>query len=90
MARTFYRTLVQVEVLSEEPMEDTDVHDLAMLNCAITDGDCSGEVKIVSREEKSGKEMAELLMAQGSDPGFFNIDAEGNDTEEAQLYGDAS
>ena len=46
--RKFYRTLIQVEVLSEEPFECEsleDVHD------AITTGDCSGKYGIVSVEE---------------------------------------
>lgn len=35
----FYRTVIQVEVLSEDPFECTD---LGEVNYAIAEGDCSG------------------------------------------------
>ena len=75
----FYRTVVQIEILSEEPYECDDLEGIAY---DITEGHCSGEIKdVVRNEEKTGKEMADLLISQGSDPGFFEIDAEGNDLE---------
>lgn len=77
--RKFYRTVVQVEVLSEEPyLED----DLETIVDDIVIGDCSGKsVDVVRNEVVDGKQMAALLRAQGSDPGFFMIDDDGNDTE---------
>ena len=38
----------------------------------------------MNNQEIDGKRMAELLKAQGNDPGFFKLDAEGNDTEPDQ------
>jgi hypothetical protein len=38
----FYRTVLKVEVLSEEPLDNVD--DLSAVAYAITDGDCSGSV----------------------------------------------
>jgi len=80
--RKFYRTVVQIEILSEEPYEGSD---LASIMYDITEGHCSGEVENIARnEEKNGKEMADLLIAQRSDPEFFQLDEEGNDTEERE------
>jgi hypothetical protein len=81
--RKFYRTVVQVEVLSEEPLIDPENLDTLMYE--ITDGGCSGSTKIVAQETIHGKYAADLLNNQGSDPGFFGLDAEGNDTPEFAL-----
>ncbi len=81
--RKFYRTVYQIEVLSEEKFDNEGGMSLTDIDNAITDGDCSGRVKfIVNNEEKTGKEMAELLKEQGSDPEFFQLDENGNDLEE--------
>ena len=79
--RKFYRTVVQIEILSEDPYKETDLGEIMY---DITEGHCSGEAKdVVRNEEKNGKEMAALLKAQRSDPEFFMLDEEGNDTEDA-------
>ena len=77
-SRKFYRTVIQVEVLSEGPLTSTSLSDVAY---AITDGDCSGKVEVQQIQEINGKRMAALLAGQSSDPGFFMLDDEGNDTE---------
>jgi|WetSurMetagenome_2_1015567.scaffolds.fasta_scaffold789096_1 hypothetical protein len=80
MARKFYRTVIQVEILSEEPysMEK----DLVSINYDINEGDCSGDVRaLVENQEVDGPQMARLLIAQNSDPEFFNLDSEGKDLE---------
>jgi hypothetical protein len=77
--RKFYRTIVQVEVLSEEPLGNTESTDLAALAYQITDGDFSGSISIPVVEEVNGKRMAELLQEQGSDPGFFQLGYGGED-----------
>jgi len=74
----FYRTIVTVEVLSEQPLK---VDDLDDLHHAITTGDCSGKVDFGNSEEVDGPTMAKLLMAQGSDPEFFQLDEHGNPVE---------
>ena len=78
--RKFYRAVIQVEVLSEQPF-DGKAPNLDALHEAISSGDDSGAVKLVSEEVVDGKRMAELLKAQGSDPSFFQLDADGNNLE---------
>jgi len=77
-ARKFYRTVIEVEVLSEEPFEyDT----LYQVHCSITEGHCSGTVTPkVKNEEVDGPAMAKLLIAQRSDPEFFGLTDDGEDT----------
>lgn len=78
--RKFYRTVIQVEILSEEPYEGDDLNTIA----SDTDtGDCSGQITDIERnQEVTGKEMVALLQKQGSDSEFFQLDAEGNDLED--------
>jgi hypothetical protein len=69
----------QVEVLSEEPYSgDSDLETIAY---DITDGHCSGEVSCVRVDELNGKQAAEALQKQRSDPEFFLLDENGNDIE---------
>lgn len=78
--RTFYKTVIQVTVLSEEPFES---EDLSEINYAITEGGCSGDVNTILTEKLDGKQIAKELQSQGSDPEFFRVDEDGNDTEDA-------
>ena len=73
-ARKFYRTVFQVEVLSESPIGAVE---LDTLHHMITEGECSGDVKIMSRQKLDGKQAAKALLKQGSDPGLFNLDHHG-------------
>jgi hypothetical protein len=76
-ARRYYRTLFQVEVLSEDTsFTDTD---LDAMHEAITTGDCSGVVRVEFVEEVDGPAMARLLLSQGSDPEFFQLDENGHE-----------
>lgn len=77
MTRRFYRTVVQIEILSEEPFGNPE--DLENVHYAITEGDCSGSVTILAQEQVDAARMAKLLEAQGSDAGFFRLDSEGNE-----------
>jgi hypothetical protein len=73
--RKFYRTVIQVEILSESPY--TEDYNLEAIAYDIGQGDCSGRVTdIVLNEEVDGPTMSKLLLAQGSDPGFFMLDDE--------------
>jgi hypothetical protein len=63
-----YRTVFQVEVLSDVPLNDASLADVAR---EIVEGDASGAVHVVSHEQVSRERMAELLTAQGSDPAFL-------------------
>lgn len=82
MKRTFYKTLVTVEVLSEEPLTYSSLQDLGE---QITTGDCSGRILEDQTTNLNAQECAGALMEQGSDPGFFmiEIDEDGNVIEEA-------
>jgi hypothetical protein len=75
--RQFHKTVIKVIVLSEEPYDNTDVDQLAH---DIRDGDCSGEVRIVSSKVLTGRQAAKALQAQGSDPDFFRLTEDGKDT----------
>lgn len=78
MARKFFKTIVQIEILSEdEPYPDG--KSLQDINYDITDGHCSGVVKTIKSEQLTGADAAEALLSQGSDPYFFQLDNEGNE-----------
>lgn len=72
----FFKTTFTVTVLSEGPFGDWEnLHDVAY---AIDEGDCSGHIA-EKTEVMTPKEAAKALQEQGSDPEFFQLDAEGND-----------
>lgn len=75
--RTFHRTVLVYEVLSEEPYSYQDLETLAH---DVRDGDCSGMMLEEHALEMGASQMAALLTAQGSEPGFFQIE-EADDEE---------
>lgn len=77
--RKFYKTVIQVEILSEEKYNP---HGLNQIVHDITFGDCSGEWHVVDTFELDGKMTADALIEQGSAPEFFNLDENGDDFEE--------
>jgi len=77
MANKFYRTMLEVEILTDREI-DFGVWSLADIGYEITDGDSSGQYEVKSVEELTPKQMAKALMDQQSDPGFFGLDDEGN------------
>lgn len=80
MPKKFYKTTIRVTVLSEDPFDCTDLETIAE---ATDKGDCVGEVDNEGSVEVTGKEMADLLYAAGSEPGFFQIDDDGKN-----IYGE--
>lgn len=74
----YFRTVVEIEILSEDEPWHGEVSEL---HRDIVHGDCSGTMKIKSNDEVTPNRMAQLLLAQGSDPGFFQLDADGNEVE---------
>jgi len=74
----YFRTIVEVEILSEDEPWDGEFEDL----CRPLDQDCSGHMVIKWNAEVTPKRMARLLTKQGSEPGFFQLDAAGNELEE--------
>ena len=78
----FYRTVIQVEVLSHDPLPECGLAHIAYL---IDEGDCSGRVQTISEDKVDGLTMARLLHAQGSDPMFLGLTADGQEAEEGKL-----
>jgi len=81
--KVFYRRVIQVEILSEEPY---DQDDLTQIGNDIIEGDLSGYVTEISTENVDGPAMAQLLIKQGSDPEFFRLDDEGNTIDAGDYY----
>lgn len=79
--RKFYKSVIEVVVLSEQPLEyDT----LGDLHWEITDGNCVGTHGFkpgYENRELNGKEMAAELADAHSEAGFFMLDTDGNDLE---------
>jgi hypothetical protein len=81
MKRKFYRTVIQIEILSEdEPFGDGKT--LEEINDEITYGHCSGKITTETQEEMTAGRTALHLIAQGSDPAFFMLDKDGNNLED--------
>ncbi len=78
--RKFFKTVLTVEVLSDESPLEWD--SLADVSYAITDGDCSGKITNEAVTKLSGPEAAKALQDQGSEPEFFRLDEDGNDLED--------
>lgn len=74
--RKFYKTIIQVEVLSEDVPPEFD--NLLELHHGINE-DWSGDWKVQAPVLRTGKEMAQDLIGQGSDPEFFRLTEQGED-----------
>jgi len=80
--KKIYRSIISVEILSEDLVDDSFLTDLSSVNYEITSGDCSGEVKIQSiNEVVTGEDAVKAVQAQGSSMDFFRMDEEGNEIE---------
>jgi len=78
--RKFFKTILKVEVLSEDvPLEWDSLSDVAY---TITEGDCSGRVTTEKVEKLNAHNVALELQEQGSDPEFFQLDSHGNELED--------
>ena len=74
--RKFYRTVFEIEVLSEKPIDQEDVLDSMF---QISEGNSAGVTTVTVNEELDGKKAADALLKQERDPDFFCLDADGND-----------
>lgn len=75
--RKFYKTVITVEVLSDEPK---DFEGLGEAAYAIDEGDCVGRVKTTVKNRRIGPETCVRLLRQyGSEEGFFQLTAKGED-----------
>lgn len=77
----FYKTTVTFTILSEDPIGDIGLGDLANVEYACTDGDYVGNVDTKS-ETIDAAMAANLLNKYGSDPGFFMLDDDGNKVDD--------
>jgi len=68
MTTKYYRTLFQLEVLSDRPSTDYSISEIAHEG---VEGDFSVKTIVMSVDEVNKEQMAELLIAQGSDPEFL-------------------
>lgn len=76
-ARKFYRSVVTIEVVSDEAgVSNLDLDDL---QGEITEGGSSGLVISRQETEIDGAQAAKLLIAHGSDPEFLNLTTDGKD-----------
>jgi hypothetical protein len=73
-----YQTFILVEVLSDRPCDRMGLKEIGR---EVEEGDFSGSYKVVASRQVSVELMAELLINQGSDPGFLGC---GTDEENAQ------
>lgn len=79
--RQLYRQVFQYEILSEEPIPDC--MSLSEIEYQTQEGHMSGRfLETVVDEAVDGPTMAKLLVEQGSDPDFFGLDQNGDDSEE--------
>jgi hypothetical protein len=66
--KTFTKTTIQVEVISEEPIE---VKDMEELHWRIMYGNCSGIWSITRVESLDNEELLKECAKQGTDPSYF-------------------
>ena len=79
--KKYYKTVIQIEILSEEPYEDGKSMDDIQYD--ITEGHCSGVLSMVEKnQELDGLEIVKALEAQGSDAEFFRLDQNGEELED--------
>lgn len=76
--RKFYKTVVQVEVLSEGCLI-REGESLASIARMISEGDWSGKVKIVKTKELNGAQAAKTLFDHGNKPALFLLTPSGAD-----------
>lgn len=76
--RTFFKTVITVEVLSEGPFQFESLEGVAY---AIQEGDCSGQYWTEEQVELGRREFVAALEKQQSGPGFFFLDENGDDTD---------
>jgi hypothetical protein len=74
----YYRTLMLVEVLGNEPFEG----DIEDLHSATYDGAFSGSVMFQETTELWPTSMVERLLSTGSDPQFLGLNEDGTECSE--------
>jgi hypothetical protein len=78
--RKFYKTIITVEILSEDvPPEWDDLEDIYYL---IGQGDCSGMITSDHTFQVDASTIAKALLEQNTDPSFFNLTETGEDIDD--------
>jgi hypothetical protein len=78
MKKKLYKTVIQIEVLSEDPILDT--MSVQSIEDECDNGDYSGmHTWITTNEVLEGQAAADATMKQGSSPDFFGMDENGNE-----------
>lgn len=81
MKGKLYKSVLKVEILSEEPYPD--VMSLNQVAFDIVEGECSGVIEWdYLNAELHGTEAVKECEKHGSDPEFFQMDEDGNKIEE--------
>ena len=81
MKGKLYKSVLKVEILSEEPYPE--VMSLNQVAFDIVEGECSGVIEWDSlNAELHGSEAVKECYKIGSDHSFFQLDEDGNETEE--------
>ena len=70
----FYKTAFTYEVLSEGPLGDVELVDIAEM---CDSGPCVGRFGPIKARAMSPIQMADALAQFGSEPGFFGLNANG-------------
>lgn len=79
--KKIYKSVLRVEILSEEPIDDC--IELNDIDYQTTNGDWSGAMDWeYHNAELHGMEAVTNVQNQGSDPEFFQMDEEGNEIED--------
>ena len=76
--RKFYKTTFKIVVLSEDPIHELDTAGV-LEECEA--GDLVLQKTDSTAEEMNGEEAAEALYEAGSQPEFFGLNDEGEDSE---------
>jgi hypothetical protein len=87
MKKTIYRTVIQLTVLSEEPLPKGMSLDEIDANCE--DGDFCGKSEFIKTNEPlEGEDAVKAIEDTGSMTQFFQMDREGNEIDDI-ITGDA-
>lgn len=76
--RKFYKQTLHVEILADEPI------DASGLICELVEGAVDYSVRVLEDDQETvdGPTMAKLLIAQESDPAFFMLTEDGDDSDD--------
>ena len=66
----YYRTLIQVEILSDDIYDFKNLEEVAY---DIDQGDCSGKSQVLKQESIDEQEMVWFCDQHGTNPTFFGI-----------------